>query len=266
MKTGRLILSGANSGSYNMAADEALLISRKNGLSPLTLRFYKWTPPAISFGYSQKIPHTNVFDFDIVRRPTGGRAVLHDKELTYSIIAKRDDFPQGDSIVESYKAISVGLMNGLKALSIPVDAVPLRKNKRIKIDEKISSLCFASASTCEITLNGKKLIGSAQRRYSDTFLQHGSILMGIDVEKLSGIFSETSINNYFLLERMTSLNLEGYHPSEDELILSLTREIGNILNIKFEEAPLIQDEIRLTNELLEMKYTNPLWNIHGRQV
>ena len=170
-----IIDSGENSGTYNMAFDEFLARNVKR--RPI-LRFYRWNPYCLSLGYAQKNGNFNYSklkenNIDIVKRPTGGRAVLHADEVTYSVILP-DCHPLFYlSITELYKFISYALQRGLKYLGINSF---LEKNKKeINGLERFSPYCFSSIARYEIKYDDKKIIGSAQRRYKNSVLQHGSI-------------------------------------------------------------------------------------------
>ncbi len=151
------------------------------------LRFYTWDPAAVSIGRFQKIEDAVNADackrhgFDIVRRITGGRAVLHHQELTYSIIARTDNPLFPSNVLGTYKLIAAGLLQGLKNLGIPAEMVS-RSNRHAALVKKgvKDPACFSSPSWYEILVHGRKIIGSAQRRLSGAFLQHGSILMDYD--------------------------------------------------------------------------------------
>jgi len=183
----RYIDSGHNIGIYNMSLDEELLARAQAGEKIPVLRFYGWQPPAVSIGRFQKTEGAVDADackqlgFDIVRRITGGRAVLHHTELTYSIIACTDDplFPH--TVLGTYKIIAAGLLEGLKNLGIHAEMVSRTDHTAhlVKKDPKAPA-CFSSPSWYEIVVNHKKIIGSAQRRLTGAFLQHGSILIGYD--------------------------------------------------------------------------------------
>jgi len=183
----RLLDSEPNIGAYNMAVDEELLARAQAGETTPVLRFYTWHPPALSIGRFQKIGTAVDAEacrqrgIDIVRRITGGRAVLHNKELTYSVIARTDDtlFPM--NVHGTYKIIAAGLLQGLRNLGIPAEMVSRssRHAGLVKKDTK-DAACFSSPSWYEILVHGRKIIGSAQRRLSGAFLQHGSILMDYD--------------------------------------------------------------------------------------
>jgi lipoate-protein ligase A len=187
MTTWRYIDSGANIGAYNMAIDEELLARAQAGEAMPVLRFYTWRPPAVSLGRFQKIETAVNAEvckergIDIVRRITGGRAVLHHRELTYSIISRTDNPLFPPDVRGTYKVITAGLLSGFKNLGIRAEMVS-RSNRHaalVKKDIKDPS-CFSSPSWYEIIVNGKKIVGSAQRRVTGAFLQHGSILINYD--------------------------------------------------------------------------------------
>lgn len=183
----RFIDTGPNLGVYNMSVDEKLLARAQAGEQVPVLRFYTWDPAAVSIGRFQKIEDSVNADackqhgFDIVRRITGGRAVLHNKELTYSIIARADNPLFPSNVLGTYKLIAAGLLQGLKNLGIPAEMVS-RSNRHAALVKKgvKDPACFSSPSWYEILVHGRKIIGSAQRRLSGAFLQHGSILMDYD--------------------------------------------------------------------------------------
>jgi lipoate-protein ligase A len=187
MPTYKFLDTGPNIGAYNMAMDEELLARAQAGEKIPVLRFYTWDPPAVSIGRFQKIEEAvnagacKQRGIDIVRRITGGRAVLHQRELTYSIIGRVDDplFPA--NVLGTYKLIAAGLLRGLTNLGITAEMVS-RSNRYAALVKKDAqnAACFSSPSWYEILVHGRKIIGSAQRRLSGAFLQHGSILMDYD--------------------------------------------------------------------------------------
>ncbi len=183
----RLIDSGPNIGAYNMAVDEELLgRAQAGGVLPV-LRFYSWAPPAVSLGRFQNMKtavHADAcrqIGFDIVRRITGGRAVLHYRELTYSIVARTDNPLFPSSVLGTYKVIAEGLLAGLGNLGIRAEMVARGGRHALLVKKSAKDpACFSSPSWYEILANGKKIIGSAQRRTRGVFLQHGSILIDYD--------------------------------------------------------------------------------------
>jgi lipoate-protein ligase A len=187
MNTWRYIDSGPNIAAYNMAADEELLARAQAGESTPVLRLYTWDPPAVSLGRFQKMADAvNVeacrkHGFDIVRRITGGRAVLHRNELTYCIVSRLENSLFPPNVQGTYKVIAAGLLAGLKNLGIPAEMVSRGNRLSHLVNSHAKNpACFSSPSWYEIVVNGKKIIGSAQRRLSGAFLQHGSILISYD--------------------------------------------------------------------------------------
>ena len=182
-KNWRFLDTGKGSAVFNMALDETLMrCVERDGSSPV-FRVYGWKPPAITLGYSQDA--CAIIDFercrsdgiDVAARPTGGRAVYHENEIAYAIIAPFDDPHFGGSLMETYSRISRFLCNVLGQLG--VQAVFTRGTAGHEKQHFVNNApCFVSVSRYEITCGGKKLVGSSQRRLKKVFLQHGSILTG----------------------------------------------------------------------------------------
>ena len=181
------IENGYNNGRFNMDFD-IRLAERCRNENISFLRFYRWKPYAISLGYNQtkfaaghKIDETKCREdgLDIVERPTGGRAVLHSEELTYSAVTKSDV-----SVHEMYRNISLALLNGLKKIepeNTGLQALAFIKEMPdlLKLSKTgMYNLCFNTLIKNEINCRGKKLVGSAQRKFGDVVLQHGSVLIG----------------------------------------------------------------------------------------
>ena len=182
-KKWRFLETGKGSAVFNMALDEAMMRRAERSGSFPVFRVYGWEPPAITLGYSQDV-HT-IIDYDrcgadgidVAVRPTGGRAVYHEHEIAYAIIAPIDDPHFGGSVMETYSRISRLLCDALCRLG--VRAVFTRgtvEHERQHFAD--NAPCFMSVSRYEITCGGKKIVGSAQRRLKKVFLQHGSILTG----------------------------------------------------------------------------------------
>jgi len=179
--------SGAGTGSFNMKTDEQLAREVALGLRPATLRFFQWRPYCISWGKHQRIDEIDVekctaAGIDVVYRPTGGRAILHAEELTYSVVFS--DRCVG-SIDETYRQISRAIVAGLTALGIPAEMTALQPDFRSLYRQASSTACFSNSAKYEIQVHGKKLVGSAQRRLAGAVLQHGSILVGPYHRRLS---------------------------------------------------------------------------------
>ncbi len=191
----RILSTGKMTPAMNMAIDEAIFIGVKKKRSLPTIRFYGWDPPAVSFGYNQEFSEEvdlkalKKFGFGYVRRPTGGRAVLHDEEVTYSVIAPTSENLNGN-ILESYSEISRALAQGLKNLGIEVE---FEKGELSSHHQRQAvNPCFSSSSRFELNYQKKKIVGSAQVRKDNTLLQHGSILLQKNQSKLAYIIPNLS--------------------------------------------------------------------------
>lgn len=178
----RFINTGRAGGALNMALDLALAESVRNKTSGPVLRFYDWDQPTISLGYNQDAEQLDMqacrrSGIRVVRRPTGGRAVFHNNEFTYSVIALQEDPLLGGPVLETYRIIAQALVRGLEQLGI---ASELQRSQSAGASVKDSLLCFAAAGRYEITASGKKILGSAQRRIQGVILQQGSLLLAQD--------------------------------------------------------------------------------------
>jgi lipoyl(octanoyl) transferase len=253
--------SGFHSGKYNMRQDELLAERLAAGDGSPTLRVYGWKPYAVSLGYNQ---HRDDFDeakcasqgIDIVRRPTGGRAIFHAEELTYSVVM----FSHGKNINDSYCEISRALLSGLYLLNADVDYALTQPNLPLLYRSQTAIPCFASSTKYEIQHRGKKLVGSAQRRFAsaggdDVVLQHGSILIGpahrrllefmrADNQKVRDAFRES------LEAKTTELNsVLGRNVSFDEVAAALKKGFESAWNINFTEIT--------ADTLLEVREAEP---------
>jgi len=179
----RLILDGEHRGARNMAVDEALAEAVDAGRSAPVLRLYRWSPPALSLGFSQPFEAADAafsaaHGVDVVRRPTGGRAVLHHLELTYAVVAALGEGPFTHDLQAAYQAICRALVAGLGALGIPAEVSGRPSGDLVKPTQAIP--CFVGPAAGEVVARGRKLVGSAMRRVGSSILQHGSILEGWD--------------------------------------------------------------------------------------
>ena len=166
-----------------MAADMAIAEAVAAGDAPPTLRTYRWKPATISLGFHQSSDDIDLKPcesqgIDVVLRPTGGRAILHADELTYSVAIPPDSRFYFPDIKSVYNVISEGLVHSLQKLDIPVEFERAAKTPKDFSRGELSTLCYASSVVYEIGIAGRKLVGSAQRRIQNGVLQHGSILIG----------------------------------------------------------------------------------------
>ncbi|MBU0615124.1 MAG: lipoate--protein ligase family protein [Nanoarchaeota archaeon] len=247
MQKMRFIDTGFNTPSMNMAIDEALLSSKEP-----VLRFYRWKPAGLSIGYFQSVKTINLdnlkkHNIQLVRRLTGGNAVLHDQELTYSFIIDEDKMPS--SVIESYKIISQGLLDGLKILGLS----PIM-NETVEKKEK-SPVCFEEPSWYEILVNKKKIVGSAQKRTKGKVLQHGSILLKLDIERYASLFNH-KLDIERLKNRIISLNDLA---EIDYNKLSAAIKQGFSKHYSLKESGLSHIEIDIARSL-DQKYLSDEWN------
>ena len=250
----RLILDGAASGAWNMATDEALLLSQEPGDTPV-LRFYGWDPACISLGRFQKASSFRLHpsSFNIVRRPTGGRAIWHQHEITYSVVLREEILPrEAHSVIGSYQWLSRAFITGLQ--TIGVSAQLSEGHKSGAHDEN----CFASAARSDFVVDGRKLIGAAQCRKNGAVLQHGSLLLKVEAEAwhraVGGSMQET-----------ISLNELGVTASRVEIIAALCAGMQHSLGAQLEQDELCQSEKTLLNRLYSQKYTVDYWNFSGQE-
>jgi lipoate-protein ligase A len=172
---------------WNMSVDEAILEYTAIGETPPTLRLYSWSPPCISLGYAQSINDVSIEklhenNWEIVRRPTGGKAILHTDELTYSVCGPNSDPHLIGSVLESYQRLSLALVEGLRRMGILADTVEVSNG--INDQDPENPVCFEVPSNYEITVSGKKIIGSAQARRKSGVLQHGSLPLFGDLTRI----------------------------------------------------------------------------------
>ena len=159
-------------------------------------RVYGWQPPAVSFGYAQRVRRevdaqkVRARGIDIVRRATGGRAVLHWNELTYSVVCAADDPAMGGSISEAYRKISAGLLAGVRALGVDATFESRRHTQPSPRGKTLTAPCFTSTAQYEVAFEGRKLIGSAQQRIGTTLLQHGSLLLGAEHKRIADLLPD----------------------------------------------------------------------------
>ena len=182
----RLIISSPSTGDNNMDLDQAILEAVSSGESQPTLRLYAWRPPCLSIGYAQPVadvvqPRLNELGWDLVRRPTGGRAILHTDELTYAVIAANTDQHVTGGVLQSYQRLSLGLVAALTLLGLQVEVQP---NIPVPEEQRTNPVCFQAPSAYEITVGGRKLIGSAQVRRRGGVLQHGSLPLRGDIARI----------------------------------------------------------------------------------
>ena len=264
--TWRLINTGVSNGAANMAIDDAIMQSVAENRSPPTLRFYGWAPPCVSVGYSQSVRKEVDLErcrergYTWVRRPTGGRAILHIDELTYSVVAPQGEARVAGDIITSYRRLSLGLVEGLRTLHGGVVQAD-----RMESDGGLekSAACFDVPSHYEVTAYGRKLIGSAQVRRNGVVLQHGALLLEGDVSRLVDVLALPEPDRVALrgklLERAIALDeVVGRVVPFDEAVEALTQGFGRALNLDFTPGELSQFEREAADGLMS-RYTGDEW-------
>lgn len=244
----RLIDTGYKDAFTNMAVDEAIMTMVSKGKVKPTLRFFGWKPSAISIGYFQSLDKEvdlekcRELGVDYVRRITGGGAVFHDAEITYSFHIPEKDVPK--DIMESYDLICGAIIKGLQSIGIDARYAPLN----------------------DIVVNKKKISGNAQTRRMGVCLQHGTILIDVDVEKMFSILKvpDEKIKDKMIAnvkERVTSINKEtGMKTEYNDLAIALRKGFEEQFKIKFSEEKLTDEEIELAEFIKKEKFGTREWN------
>lgn len=260
--------SGHQDAAINMAIDESLLNWHSEGKIAPTLRFYGWNTPTLSAGQFQKVHKSINFDAieqyqcQFVRRLTGGSAVLHDNELTYSIVVSEEHPAIPTSIREAYHILSKGLYEGFQNLGIPVEyAYPDREKARERTE-----VCFEKAAYYEMVVDGKKLSGNAQTRKKGVLLQHGSIPMSMNIEMLYNLFRfpsenikirkrEAFKNKAIMINEITNKE-HSYEMMKDAFYKGFKKG----LNVKLKPIDLSNEQWEEVRELADAKYRTESWN------
>jgi lipoate-protein ligase A len=258
--TWRLLVTEPADGATNMAIDEVLWKGRRAGTALPTLRFFAWAPPTVSLGYGQSLEHEvdqavcRALGVGLVRRPTGGSAIYHDgpeRELTYSVAAMNDDLGVGTDLLASYRWIARALARGLQALGARVEIVERRREYG-----PVPAFCFARTGTYELELDGRKIVGSAQRRHGKSFLQHGSILLGIDAARVAAIFPATADPAASVATLEQAL---GRVPDWDECVSALAAAFEAEHGVDLRPGGLTADEAAQVDTLARDKYATEAW-------
>lgn len=234
MHNWRLIIDPPLDARRNMAIDEAMLMAADSGLAGApTLRLYEWREAAVSIGYRQNASSFSTAGLPVVRRITGGRAVLHGTDLTYSLVLDSIHPLFSHGILGAYKAISRSIVGALKGLGVDADFA-----RPVSMSEERSEACFYTPSRQEVLVGGKKIAGSAQRRLKNAILLHGSIMLSIDPSLLRRVFQGDSDG---LINRMTWLGAYRAMSAED-LKATLVKSFSEGLDAAFMERGLDYNE------------------------
>lgn len=264
----RLVIDGPAPGAWNMAVDEAILRALEAAPAPPTLRFYRWAPAAVSLGAGQVVEasvNRTVLEqegIDLVRRPTGGWAVLHDDEVTYSLTARHESIPDGHDLLEVYRVVTEAFAVGLGRLGLDATVVQ-RERGPIRVKTPV---CFAVPASCELVVADRRVFGSAQRRSRHTFLQHGSLPLTLDLPRLYRCLhpeQEADLAEALIAQwrrEMAGLNDVAGRPLEWEAVVAaLIQGVQDQLGVTLREGSLSPQERTLAESLAAEKYADPAW-------
>jgi len=246
----RLLKTENNSAALNMAIDRAVIVTNSNKKVPPTVRFFTWKPPAISIGYFQSLRdevdlnNCKKLGVDYVRRITGGGAVFHEEELTYSIIIPEPHPQVPKNIMGSYGRICGAVIKGLKNLGIESEYKPIN----------------------DIITSGKKISGNAQTRKMKTVLQHGTVLTDVDVDKMFSLLKvpNEKIKDKLIAdvkERVTSIkHVLGREISFDDVAKAMKKGFEEEFNVELVEGTLTDEEIDLAKKFEKECFSARDWN------
>jgi lipoate-protein ligase A len=269
----RYIDSGNCSPTFNMALDEKLLEWHSERKIPPTIRFYGWNPATLSIGYFQKVEKeinleaVKKYGLGFVRRPTGGRGVLHDKELTYSVIVSEDHPDMPKTVTEAYRVISEGILEGFKNLGLDAYfAIPRTEEEKQGLKSPRSAVCFDAPSWYELVVEGRKVAGSAQTRQKGVILQHGSILLDLDEDMLFDLFKYSNdrvrerMQRAFKNKAVATNTLREEPITIDEAKKAFKEGFEKGLNIELEPYELTREEFEIVEKMAKEKYESDEWN------
>lgn len=262
----RVIVDRPARGTWNMAVDEALLDAVSRRRAQPTLRLYRWTPACLSLGYFQSFAAVDVgacrsYGVTVVRRPTGGRAILHDRELTYSIALPVAALDGESGVLQSYYRLSQGLMEGLRGLGVETTLAP-----SLPLRDAHGPACFDRPSDHEILLNGRKLIGSAQVRRNGALLQHGSVLFRPQVEEVLRCLRldplEADRQRTAMADAVAGLDQAGSF-TPGEVGRALAAGLAAVFGVQLQPGSLSPGERDEAAQLERRKYRTPAWTERG---
>jgi lipoate-protein ligase A len=256
----RLLLDPPRDGASNMAVDEMLLEETAVGRSPPTLRLYAWEPPTLSLGFAQKVADADREALDrlgwgLVRRPTGGRAILHTDELTYSVAAPESHPLLRGGVLESYRRLSLGLLAGLRLLGVDARADSGGRSRGVG-----NPVCFEVSSKYEISVDWRKLIGSAQARRLGGVLQHGALPLRGDLTRILQVLAKPDTTPERIRRRAVTLaDLLGREVPWAEAAEAVARGFAETFGIDFRNGELTKKEETRAEELARVKYGTETW-------
>lgn len=263
--TWRLIIGSEADGATNMAVDQAILEAVIEGSSPPTLRFYAWSPPCLSLGRSQPLSDVDLgacraAGVDVVRRPTGGRSILHTDELTYSVALLQTDARAEGGVLEGYRRLSEGLLAGLQRLGVAA----IQAMGRRKPQAEPTAICFETPADYEITVDDRKLVGSAQWRARGGVLQHGTLPLCGDLTRILDYLALSRVEResqrrHLRLRAITLEEAMGQVIPFDRVARDLAAGFAQALNLIFVPGELTPQERQLVAKFRKTIYDFSGW-------
>jgi lipoate-protein ligase A len=254
--------TGPGAAAWNMGVDEALLVAAATSPLPV-LRFYTWRPPAVSLGYFQRpereldLEALRRLGLEWVRRPTGGRAVLHDDELTYSVVIREEHL--AGTVIETYRVLSQALVCGLRGLGLDAEVMAHSQLTGRRVGE--SAACFDAPSWYEVVAGDRKVVGSAQMRRQGVILQHGSVPLTMDNQRLAAVLRLPSERARARVARLLGdkaggiADVLGRRPALEEVKAALRKGFESALGVVFVAGQLVPAEAEAARRLAQTRYS-----------
>lgn len=254
MQQWRFIPPSDGPGAWHMAVDAALVEAVRDGLSGPVLRFYHWTPVCVTLGKFQPADGNVQLDncarlgFDVAKRPTGGRAILHDHEVTFSIIIKEEDLPSaGSNIMDSYRVLGAALTNGLQHLGVAAELVDYHAKSRGADAGMMTSAgnpaCFAAKARCDIMVQHRKIIGCAQLRRQGVILQQNSLPLTVNYPQWNEVFYRADWQEVAASGAIELWNAAGREVAYDEVVEAICAGVAENLQVELVPSSLNIQEL-----------------------
>lgn len=261
VRSWRLLLPTDGPGAYQMAVDAAVVESVRDGLSGPMLRFYRWTPACVTLGKFQpadgnvRLENCQRLGIDIAKRPTGGRAILHAHEVTFSVIVAEKDLPEaGTSIMDSYRVLGAALVDGLCRLGLPAELVDHHAKVRSADPQSMMAAgnpaCFAAKARCDIMVNDRKIIGCAQLRKNGIILQQNSLPLSINFPMWDEVFFRADWRAVAESGAVDLWSAAGREVAYDDVVAALCAGFTAVLDTELVPGTLTPDEEARAQALL----------------
>ncbi|PTQ54686.1 MAG: Lipoate-protein ligase A [Hydrogenibacillus schlegelii] len=266
--TWRLVVTDDRDPAFHMSLDEAMVELVRTGRVPPTLRLYTWRPRSLSLGMNQAVREAvdleavKALGVGLVRRPSGGRTVFHDREVTYSIVVPENDPRIPEGVMDAFRRLTEGLVAAFHALGLRTAEL---QTPEAAAPKSGSPVCFESPGAYELVIGGKKAAGSAQARLGGVLLQHGSVPLSYDEAAMFRLFyfpNEAAREQARERFRRTATAIEaelGRPVGVEALKAALVEGFSRALGIRFVPEPLTPEETALAERLVREKYGRPEW-------